>query len=93
MKTTEISTSHKRKSWTLSLVAFILFLIGLFLSFISMAVRQPEKLLMAAAFALFLALIFGVMTWSKKLGKIGAIGAADLCSLAVIRSILFYLIR
>ena len=92
MKTTEISTD-KRDSWALSFTAFILFLVGLFLPFISMAVRRPDALLIAAAAAMILALIFGIMTWRQRLGKIATIGAAVLCLISVINLILFSLIR
>ena len=89
MKTTNISTD-KRDGWALSLAAFILFLAGLLLPFVSMAGRPPDGFLIAAPAAMILALIFGAMTWRQRLGKIATIGATVLCLLSVINAVRFF---
>jgi hypothetical protein len=63
------------------------------LPFISLAVHPPDGLLIAAAIAMVLALIFGIMSWRQRLGKIATIGAMVLCLISIINLILFNFVR
>ena len=85
--------TDNRDDRALSLAAFVLFLAGFFLPILCWAFRLPDPLLFAACGAELLALVFGVMTWRRRLGKIAAIGAAIFCLLGVTNLILFYSAR
>jgi len=72
----------KRDDHVLSLTAFILFLAGLFLPLIG--------LIFIGCGAVLLALVFGLMSWRRRLGKIAAIGAGMICVIGIINLIRFY---
>lgn len=86
---TNDTTTDRRDNRALSLTAFILFLVGFFLPFLSLAFRFPDPLLFAALGAELLALIFGLMSWRFRLGKTAVIGAVVFFLVAIVNFIRF----
>ena len=81
MNTKDMAT-EKRDDRVLSLTAFILFLAGFFLPLFGFIIIGCS--------ALLLALLFGLLSWRRRLGKIAAIGAGVTCLIGVINLIRFY---
>ena len=81
MNRNDIAT-EKRDDRVLSLTAFILFLVGFFLPLFGT--------IYIGCGAVLLALIFGLPSWRRRLGKIAAIGAGVICVIGIINLIRFY---
>ena len=94
--------TDKSDNRVLALTAFILFLIGFFLPFLTivlMVLFRPfhgalslvfAALTVLPAVAELLALMFGLMSWRSKLGKTAAFGAVLFWTLYVINLFRFY---
>lgn len=99
---TNSTTTDKSDNRILALTAFILFLLGFFLPllvlftilFFRPFLAAASLLLIALNFlacgAELLALVFGLMTWRLKLGKVATIGAVLFWILFVVNLFRFY---
>jgi hypothetical protein len=89
---TEQTISEKRHA--LSVVAFVLFVIGIFLPFLRVTFRDTNIssiAIFSGVAAEILALIFGAISSRSRLGKIAFIGAGIVCLLGVVNLVRFYL--
>jgi hypothetical protein len=93
MKTNPI-ISHDQTGRGLSVAAFVLFIIGIFLPFLRVTFRDTNLssvMIFSAVGAEILALAFGAISSRWRLGKIAFIGAGIVCLLGIVNLIRFYL--
>ena len=93
MKMNDIATD-RHDNRVLSLTAFILFIVGVFLPIFRVTFRGVDissATILIAVGAEILALVFGLISWKRRLGKVAAIGAAIICLLGTVNLIRFYL--